>query len=365
MSATIETGFPLIYLIFAALLMTFYTGIAMQRPLKLFTKICFLLGFTGTSFSIIALLGIVFARFDVPYLRFAIFRFPDLFGLPRVSSFFGNPNTFGIFMFFCMAATLVLFIMQRSRGANNRVSAILLCSSLILQFSALFLTFSRAAFLALALFATFFLWFTARRLSAIPPLFLITGVLFKGKALINGEGIAEKILLLLSGRADLWHEALKLFVKYPLLGVGPGGWITASGQMLPVHNTYLHIAVELGVVALLAYLASIIAVLYWLWTALGKTERGSSRFILLSGLFSLSLGVFAHQFFESHLYQGFPLYLFYIIAILFLAQKPKHTPYFRPGTLPGGLIATRGKPIDLATFRQLILTERTTTRKAG
>lgn len=47
-----------------------------------------------------------------------------------------------------------------------------------------------------------------------------------------------------------------------------------------------------------------------------------SRYALLSGLYALSVGLLVHQFFESYLYQGLPLFLLAIIPLQALLREP-------------------------------------------
>lgn len=61
-----------------------------------------------------------------------------------------------------------------------------------------------------------------------------------------------------SGRTGLWSDTLRIIARDPVYGVGAGGarfaLLDEGGAEKGVHNTYLSVAAELGVVGLLAWL---------------------------------------------------------------------------------------------------------------
>ena len=74
----------------------------------------------------------------------------------------------------------------------------------------------------------------------------------------------------LPDRVSLIHNSLGLIQKYPILGVGLGNFIPASGLYQPVHNIYLLLASELGLPAaifigvyLLKFLKSLLNIKHW------------------------------------------------------------------------------------------------------
>jgi len=91
-----------------------------------------------------------------------------------------------------------------------------------------------------------------------------------------------------SGRTDLWAVAAKAFEQHPVNGIGAGNFTVVEQQYAvnfnrnlpradlvvqvqqPVHNTYLHVATELGLVGLGLFLAI-------LWIALRACYRAATR----------------------------------------------------------------------------------------
>jgi O-antigen ligase len=93
-----------------------------------------------------------------------------------------------------------------------------------------------------------------------------------------------------SGRSDLWHVAWTIFTAHPVFGIGignfqvvephyallPGGitriqYIAETPQL--VHNTYLQLLTETGIIGLAGFLAIIVAVLRGFLRALRTFER--------------------------------------------------------------------------------------------
>ncbi len=88
-----------------------------------------------------------------------------------------------------------------------------------------------------------------------------------GTAVIGDESLDERTLLV--------EQAVDLFLTHPIVGVGPGNYVHATGyislqnKLRPAHNTYLEVASEQGLVGLVPLFAfmGIVA-----WT-LGKAFR--------------------------------------------------------------------------------------------
>jgi O-antigen ligase len=77
-----------------------------------------------------------------------------------------------------------------------------------------------------------------------------------------------------SGRTDLYDMAWNTFLKHPAFGVGVGGFKAATGAIMAVHNTYLQVLCEQGVVGFTVY---IIPIVYCFFYTLGiyKKNRGT------------------------------------------------------------------------------------------
>jgi len=298
--------------------------------LETLTWLYFLLGLAGTFTSLMALAGALCSSLGVDGLAFVIDQPRYMYGLPQVQSCFTNPNTFGLFLVLSIAGLTILFNLFRNRMEHKGPAKITFYLVQAIQLSALVLTFSRAAFVALALFAACFAWLNNRRPSVAPLVLLGAVVLCSRRAFAGGgSSMGEMLDVLLSGRLHLWAEGLRVFSQFPLLGTGLGGWPAVTGNGLSPHNTYLHLAVELGFVGLALYVASIVLFLRDLRVMMQRSIMRKSRYTLLSGLYSLCLGLLVHQWFESYLYHGMPLFLFTIILLQTLLREPGVLYHFR------------------------------------
>lgn len=97
-------------------------------------------------------------------------------------------------------------------------------------------------------------------------------------------------------RADLVQVALSLWKSRPLVGVGPGNFVALSTYYWkePVHNIYLLILSETGIIGFLPFLLLLISSLA---TSLKKVKIFSLPFILLTEV--LFLGFFDHYLITS------------------------------------------------------------------
>lgn len=97
----------------------------------------------------------------------------------------------------------------------------------------------------------------------------------------------------LTGRGPLWHEVLGVIADRPLLGHGYAGfwdensvpvqylWLLAGWHAPDSHDGYLEVAVELGLVGLLAYLAIWTSLLRRAIAAYRTGDGPGARFVLL------------------------------------------------------------------------------------
>lgn len=86
-----------------------------------------------------------------------------------------------------------------------------------------------------------------------------------GTAVVGDESLDERTLL--------FQNAVDLFLAHPIVGVGPGNYVHATGyvsiynKLRPAHNTYLEVASEQGLVGLVPLVAFMGIVAWTLWSA--------------------------------------------------------------------------------------------------
>ncbi len=85
-----------------------------------------------------------------------------------------------------------------------------------------------------------------------------------------------------SGRLFLWDIALSFWGENPILGIGLGGFSGITGKT--VHNTYLLVLVEMGVLGFLCWFSALIYLLIHLWK--------KKNYFMLSMLLSMMVVIF-------------------------------------------------------------------------
>ncbi|HEX2232441.1 MAG TPA: O-antigen ligase family protein [Thermoleophilaceae bacterium] len=188
---------------------------------------------------------------------------------PRLEGTLGTPNTAAAYlaMLLPIAATALA---TRMHGAIRALAAV----SLVVGFPALILTFSRGGWLATIVSFLVLLVIGARR-GLVPPrvLAVVLAVMLMvglplygavGARLTSGEGAALS-------RVPLMDLAVQVVSDYPVLGVGANNFASvvtdyagpefSRDWIYTVHNKYLLVASETGLLALAAFVWFLVAVL--------------------------------------------------------------------------------------------------------
>ena len=233
---------------------------------------------------------------------------------------FTHPNVLAAYLFFSIAFFYYLLIEKAKKFSWLDV---FIFSSLVLGF---FLTFSRSSFLVFFLFSLV-IFLKYKKKSIIRKYVIFSAVLF---LIFSAVFFSE-----LSPRADIFSETenINLRLTYNsvaerfiednwLIGVGPGNFVNSfkdldifseemSFAYQPVHNVYLLIASEIGVIGFFAFLV-FFAFLFKEFRKNIKNE--DSDIVLLGLLFSVALlFLFDHYFWD--LQQG-RLILWFLFGVL-------------------------------------------------
>jgi len=221
--------------------------------------------------------------------------------LLRATGFFPDPHMFSFYMGISILLTLGMFFSQRERKWGYAFWILLVAD---------LLAFSRGGYLGLCAGVTFFLF----------TFFYQKGLGVRG--LLTGAGIFGIIFLTAwspigarfgstfstedgsnKERIRLWEEALGHISERPFLGVGLGNYPLlvkpSAGYREPiyVHNLYLDIAVEAGLLGLSFFVA-----LLWLagWRLWRKWEKTHDTLSL--GTLGALLVFSTHAFFDTPLF---------------------------------------------------------------
>lgn len=274
--------------------------------------------------SVMAFIGLVSVAAIVALLQALLD--PNLFGLYtlqgrfgevyRLSSFLGDPNTFGAFLIAAVPFAVMGAVSARNRGWR----AVALAFSLLLLV-ALWISFSRGAWLAFLIGGGVAALLIDRRIMVtgltLAALSFAVALLMPRDLLVPpanpGAGGRPDLVDSTIGRfgavgegrdlrAQFVYNAVPILLDHPVIGVGPGRYGGAAADIFPtpiyaaydtdrlfsnpaqrtVDNFWLHIAVEAGFVGLIAMVIAVVAAG---WPALVAARRSlGSRRILLGGI---------------------------------------------------------------------------------
>lgn len=254
-----------------------------------------------------------------------------------ITGFMGNPGQMGGFQAVAFIAGMLLL----QKTANRKLRLFVLIPALALISYSLWLSDSRASWIAAGLGLLVLYWseirtrLTIRKWLYIPLLIAtVTTVIL----LFNYRSDSANARLL------IWRVSADMIADKPLMGHGTGGFnqqymlyqaryfehnpdsrflMVADNAAYP-YNEFLHVAIEQGLISLILLLAVLITAF--------QTTPDKRSFAPLAGLLAFSL--FSYPSYKPELLVLFPLLLGYVGQPLFSKQ-----PRWRYGVLTAALIA--------------------------
>ncbi|MEM3432967.1 MAG: O-antigen ligase family protein [Candidatus Methanomethyliaceae archaeon] len=204
---------------------------------------------------------------------------PFVFGLGRLSGLLIDPNAYGGFL-------VTVFLLQLMAVNSTREpwgKRVRVWNSLLLL-AGIFLTISRSAAIALCA-GSLFAWFECRGKNKRMFRFLLLAALVtvgliwtqplwhlqRNAAEITEELVEASVRIQnLSWRLSMMVSALKAFARSPLWGIGLGVFPSLEdSQGLIIHNTFLWLLAETGIVSLLIFGLFLMAI----WLAYRKARK--------------------------------------------------------------------------------------------
>jgi O-antigen ligase len=265
----------------------------------------------------------------------------------RTFSSFISPNIFAsyLLMMFFYAVGLLLSMFEQLSLKNNyrRIFWILLCIALVL--TALALTKSLAAVITLMVSLPVFSIFALRnysqqglcrkRFKLAAWICLAITVVFVALTLVF---VQDRVVLILDTSAGdnsvvqrgyYWLVSLKMFLNYPLLGVGWRKFGLFYEFIKPLnanvshyaHNVFLQVLAETGVIGFVSFLG---VVLFYISASLRNIRGSRYHAGLKLGLFFAGLAFLIHNLFDIGFYFGQASLFFWIsIAALNVGGNKK------------------------------------------
>jgi putative inorganic carbon (HCO3(-)) transporter len=256
-----------------------------------------------------------------------LYGYPGLEVVSRVGGLIGHPNNLALFFDLMLPLSLsLLFCPMRGR------TRFLLAVAVFLQLAGLSVTFSRGGIIGSGLGVLALAVFQGARRFGLIRAFLMTmaGAWFLAAILTVVPNPIEKSLTrteqTISGRLLLTGVAFTLIRHHPLVGVGLNNFTHASRQYdftreqvvsswnSPVHNLFLFIAGEIGLVGLICFVVFLGQAL----TALIPAMRAPDPFIhsVGGGLFFGLLAFLIHAQVDYSIWtQNRPLWFFLGLAM--------------------------------------------------
>ncbi len=209
---------------------------------------------------------------------------------------------------------------------------------LLVMATALFMTASRAGFITLVISGTVCLWHfgvKGRRLALI----VATGVVGALLLLVAGRPLMERFSAVAEeggstqqqGKAYESYEQRKFLMEravqgieeHPFLGLGMRNFTVYSMVWHEVHMTYLQIAVEGGIPALILYLLFFYCAFKNLRQLRKRRDLDPQTVLLVGGLHSSMIGFVVGALFAPEAYQFFPYFAVAFTSALVAIIKEK------------------------------------------
>lgn len=246
-------------------------------------------------------------------------QFPDL--KVRVFSTLGNPNLLAGFLVMMMAVATGLGL------AAGRPAARLALFSLVLALGVcLALTYSRGAWLSvLAVIGAYGVLYSRKTfwLLLLVPVAVVAGhdvLMERLMSILNPTDTSATL------RLALWESTRFMIAEKPLTGIGWGAyWLVypeydffiqnAATKIYHAHNMYLHIAAEIGIPGLLAFLAVMFG---HARLALAGAREGGNRWAggLMLGVLTALVGLAVSGFTDYVLFNTQMSMLFWLLCAL-------------------------------------------------
>lgn len=239
-----------------------------------------------------------------------------------VGGIYANPNDLAIALVLCLPLCLFFMFWTRSRSRK-----LLWAGAALIMTYGVFLTASRAGFLALLIVALICLWEFGVKggRSYLIPLTVVAVVLM---IVLAGKNTTQRLSDTFGSQGDYEHahgsavarkalliKSLEVTLEHPIFGIGPGDFQIISGQWNQTHNVYTALSSEAGLPALILFLAMYGYSFSNLREVRRKAPPGSAVFLLAQALRASLIAYAPAAFFFPDAYQYY-IYLMFAYTTL-------------------------------------------------
>jgi putative inorganic carbon (hco3(-)) transporter len=312
-------------------------------------RFAFALILFGIGLSLVAPVLVVWLDSKILIIPTAVYHI-----IPTLATNTVHPNTLASALLLLLPLPLaILLTPQQPRTATWYFA----CTAVVIMGLMFILTQSRAGYLALTLSLLFLLYLTQwRKLSyTLSALLLITLPLLlflsyntstTTSTLTNATDTNT-----LQFRLQVWGQALQLIADFPFTGVGIGAFNLVSQRLYPfptlkdlgAHNLYLAIGTELGIIALIAYIALLLNLCLMATQLIRSSYQPAKRLDeqlkpLIYGTTTGLLALHLHGLLDNTLWStrlGFlPWLLIALLTAIYLTHPPIHPSTHPPTNTP-------------------------------
>lgn len=212
--------------------------------------------------------------------------------IPRLISLMSkDPNITVVYM------TLFLFLFANKAKENLKNKLGLILSAIII-----ILTFSRGAYIAL-MFSMLIVYFSIKNIKLTLKIKqMIKGIICIAIIVVVITAITNINILNVvanrfedtskdngSGRTVLWRNAVKTFKKHPCFGIGINATLEYNkvyyGTKNYVHNTYLEVLSETGIIGFIPYLIFVFSTIYTSWKICKNEKKNNYLYVTVLAIF--------------------------------------------------------------------------------
>jgi O-antigen ligase len=239
----------------------------------------------------------------------------------RVFSTFENPNLFAEYLVLVIPITIAKLV------NSDLKYKIIYFIALIAQLVVLALTFSRGGWLGLIVSLGLFVLLIRKDLIVkLIPIGLISIFFIPNSIVMRMKSIGDLSDSSNYYRFQIWEKSINIIKDFFVTGVGLGfeSFRTISNLYIKdftpfhAHNTYLELAIEIGVVGLFIFLLLIIISLFDV-----KNQMYNSNKVYTVALISAVVGLFIHGIAEHVLYNPKVIFQFWMILGLLITMNVK------------------------------------------
>lgn len=225
----------------------------------------------------------------------------------RMTSFIEDPNSYAIKL-----VPVVAFSYCISKTEKSNILKMLGYIILLSSIAAIILSFSRGSLLGLL---AIFIILGAKELRKPHVVIAFVIILIVAIALVPNELLSSRFTKIgditmdksIVQRLKLLKGGVQMFLEHPVFGVGIGNFIVHSRDYthtinaMVAHNSYLHVAAELGIIGVSFFIAMILTTLKQLRTIYSSISQNNDRFLHFYSfcIFAAFMGFLTNSLFLS------------------------------------------------------------------